>query len=90
MSLLKQFGLESRLEEDGLRIPGGQDVTTPTGPVKTYSDHRMQMTALILSSACEGEVLVEGPSLHTVADPDAVERLRACGVEVEARLHQPW
>lgn len=90
VSLLKQFGLESRLEEDGLRIPGGQDVTTPTGPVKTYSDHRMQMTALILSSACEGDVLVEGPSLHTVADPDAVERLRACGVEVEARLHQPW
>ncbi|MGB1678581.1 MAG: 3-phosphoshikimate 1-carboxyvinyltransferase [Poseidonia sp.] len=90
VSLLKQFGLESNVEGDGLRVPGGQRLSTPTAPVQTYSDHRMQMTALILAAACEEEVLVEGPSLHTVADPDAVERLRACGVEIEARLHQPW
>lgn len=90
VNLLKQFGLESSLEEDGLRVPGGQRLVTPIAPVQTYSDHRMQMTALILAAACDEEVLVEGPSLHTVADPDAVDRLRACGVEIEARLHQPW
>ena len=47
------------------------------------------MTALNLAMGRQKEVLIEGSSLHTVADPTAVDRWQAAGVEIEALLHQP-
>jgi 3-phosphoshikimate 1-carboxyvinyltransferase len=88
--LLQQFGLEVSTNEGGLRIPGGQRLSAPSTPVETYNDHRMQMTALLLAAACDREVMIVGPTLHQVADPEAVERLVSAGLHVSETLHQPW
>ena len=91
VALLNQFGLNATQTEDGgLHVQGQQRLETPKAVVETFGDHRMQMTALVLATACDGKVKIEGPTLHEVADPDAVERLRAAGVHMEASLHQPW
>ena len=91
VALLKQFGLTAiQTDDGGLTVEGGQRLQTPTAVVETLDDHRMQMTALVLATACDDKVRIEGPTLHEVADPDAVERLRAAGVRIEESLHQPW
>jgi 3-phosphoshikimate 1-carboxyvinyltransferase len=88
--LLEQFGLQATADDTGLRISGGQRLTSPSAPVETYGDHRMQMTALVLAAACDAEVMVVGPTLHEVADPEAVERLVNSGLHVEHALYRPW
>lgn len=90
VDLLAQFGLVSEVTPDGLRIEGGQTVQQPTGPVQTWGDHRMHMTALVLSMGLRQEVLILGDELHAVADPKAVERWQQVGARVETVLHQPW
>jgi len=90
VDLLAQFGLESRVTPDGLDIPGGQALQQPVGPVDTWGDHRMHMTALVLSMGLSEDILILGDALHSVADPDAVERWQQVGANVKAVLHQPW
>ena len=90
VDLLAQFGLVSEVTPDGLHIQGGQTLLQPTGPVQTWGDHRMHMTALVLSMGLRQEVLILGDELHSVADPKAVERWQKVGACVETVLHQPW
>ena len=90
VALLAQFGLKSTYVNGQLDVPGGQTIEDPTGMVETYGDHRMQMTALVLSMGCQTSVLIEGDSLHEVADPEATARWQQVGVNVERILHQPW
>ena len=47
----------------------------------------MQMTALNLAMGCEGDVLIEGSSLHGVADLMAVKRWQEAGVSIDEILH---
>lgn len=89
-NFLAQFGLTAKPTEDGLLIKGEQKLTFPKQVVNTYGDHRMMLTALVLASASESNVVIEGQDLHTVADPGAVDRLRQAGVSIEAHLHSPW
>ncbi len=89
-ALLAQFGLLSTFENGILSVEGGQAIVQPQGLVRTYGDHRMQMTALVLAMGCKDTVLVEGLDLHEVADPEAVQRWKSAGVSVENILHQPW
>jgi 3-phosphoshikimate 1-carboxyvinyltransferase len=89
-ALLAQFGLTSAFEDGVLFVEGGQSIVQPEGLVRTFGDHRMQMTALVLAMGCTETVLVEGSDLHEVADPEAVQRWQAAGVNIETVLHQPW
>ena len=90
IALLNQFGLRANVTEHGhLSIPGGQSLETPTNLVRTYQDHRIQMTAMILALGCNGRVLVEGSELHKVADPDAINRLKKSGAEIKQILLNP-
>lgn len=88
VALLKQFGLEASFIDGRLVVPGGQQLRSPEGLVKAYGDHRMQMTALVLAMGCEGDVLIEGADLHEVADPEAVLRWQAVGVEIKPLFKQ--
>ena len=88
MDLLEQFGLNASLEQGSLLVPGGQVLASPEGLVRTYGDHRMQMTALVLAMGCTKEVMIEGSQLHEVADPEALARWRLAGAEIEEFLHQ--
>ena len=87
VDLLKQFGLDASYEQGCLLVPGGQELVSPKGLVRTFGDHRMQMTALVLAMGCNEEVLIEGAHLHQVADPEALERWRLAGAEIETFLH---
>ena len=78
--LLSQFSINSKLNSDGLSIPGGQQPKKPDGIVETYDDHRIQMTAILLASICGG--LVEGSDLHKVAWPSYLDQLIDCGLDV--------
>ena len=90
IALLNQFGLRADVTEDGcLSIPGGQSLVTPTNLVRTYLDHRIQMTAMILALGCTGRVFVEGSELHKVADPEAINRFNASGAEIKETLLNP-
>lgn len=87
--LLEQFGLKCTAHEDGLEVPGGQQISTPDSLVLTHDDHRLQMTALVLAMGCERQVRIEGDGLHAVADPQAVSRWMDAGVTIESFLYQP-
>ncbi len=90
IDLLHQFGLRANVTEDGhLSIPGGQSLVTPTNLVRTYLDHRIQMTAMILALGCNERVFVEGSELHKVADPDAINRLKKSGADIKETLLNP-
>ena len=88
VALLKQFGLDASFTDGRLVVPGGQQLRSPEGVVEVFGDHRMQMTALVLAMGCEGDVLIEGAELHEVADPEAVQRWQAVGVEIEPLFKQ--
>ena len=79
--VLAQFGMTAEVNNDGLTIQGGQRPQRPEKPVQTYEDHRLFMTAVLLASACGGDVV--GQSLHLVADEPFIERLITSGVGIE-------
>ena len=79
--VLAQFGMTAEVNNDGLTIQGGQRPQRPEQPVQTYDDHRLFMTAVLLASACGGDVV--GQSLHLVADEPFIERLISSGVGIE-------
>lgn len=89
-NFLAQFGLVLELKDGQFTIDGGQVLQTPASIVHTFGDHRMQLTAVILALATKNEVRIDGPSLHTVADPEALQRWRNVGVSISEELHQPW
>ena len=76
--LLEQFSIISEITDDGLIIEGGQIPKEPVELVRTYGDHRIQMTAVILASMCGG--VVEGSNLHEVAWPSFIKQLESCGL----------
>ena len=83
-TLLKSFGLSSKIEEDGLSIEGNQRLKKPTEPIRTSDDHRIQMTAVqtaVLLATKTGGV-VEGPNLHQIAAPMFLDRLSSMPTEV--------
>lgn len=79
--LLEQFSIFVEETDDGLIIEGGQIPKEPKSVVKTYGDHRIQMTAIILASMCGG--YIEGRNLHKVAWPSFLQQLESCGLNFE-------
>ncbi|MBI19962.1 MAG: hypothetical protein CMB73_05240 [Euryarchaeota archaeon] len=71
--LLEMFGLECSLTGDGIEVPGNQTIKTPKGIVRTYHDHRIAMTAMILATV-KGAT-IETPNLCKVSDFLFRERL---------------
>ena len=78
--LLKSFGLNCTIEEDGLSIEGDQSLVKPSELIETFGDHRIQMTAILL--ATQTGATIEGPRLHRVADPRFIDRLSTMPTEV--------
>ncbi len=79
--LLSKFGIKSKINEDGIALPGGQQPIKPQGIVETYGDHRIQMTAIILASKCGATI--EGANLHKVAWPTFLEQLTSLGLKLK-------
>lgn len=81
VEMLSQFGIISIPNQDGIKIEGGQKPSKPKELVRTFGDHRIQMTAVILASICGG--CVEGANLHEVAWPSYLQQLEECGLKYE-------
>lgn len=81
VEMLSQFGITSTAGEDGIMIGGGQTPRRPDGIVRTFGDHRIQMTAIILASKCGATI--EGANLHQVAWPSYLQQLKDCGLQFE-------
>jgi 5-enolpyruvylshikimate-3-phosphate synthase len=69
--LLSYFGLKSEIKSEGIiEVPGGQSPMRPEEDVKTFSDHRVAMTAMALASLVGATIEGEGcigathPSFH--------------------------
>jgi len=74
-SLLKSFGMNCQLTNDGITIPGGQKPTTPTEIVDCFGDHRIFMSAYILASKVGANI--RGKGLHKVADELFIDRFES-------------
>ena len=79
VEMLSQFGIKSTASDDGISIEGGQIPQRPDGIVRSFGDHRIQMTAIILASICGGTI--EGANLHQVAWPSYLQQLKDCGLK---------
>ena len=74
-SLLKSFGMNCQITNDGISIPGGQKPTAPNEIVDCFGDHRIFMSAYILASKVGANV--RGKGLHKVADELFIERFES-------------
>ena len=81
VELLSQFGIKSTAFTDGIRIDGEQTPKRPDSIVRTFGDHRIQMTAILLASICGGTI--EGSNLHKVAWSSYLQQLKDCGLKFE-------
>lgn len=65
--LLKVFGMNCEITQDGLIIEGKQKPKKPEKPVETHLDHRIAMTAVALATFTGGEIL--NPEISKITDP---------------------
>ena len=79
--LLSQFGISSKVTENGLVIKGNQIPIRPKGIVNTFGDHRIQMTAILLAAICGGEI--DDGNLNEIAWPSFIRQLVNCGLSIE-------
>jgi len=56
--MLTDLGADVTETDDGMEINGKSSLTG--GTVESYGDHRIAMTAAILSAACENDVIIKG------------------------------
>ena len=70
--LLKSFGMNCQINNDGITIPGGQIPTVPEEIVDCFGDHRIFMSAYILASRVGAKL--RGKGLHKVADELFIKR----------------
>jgi 3-phosphoshikimate 1-carboxyvinyltransferase len=87
VELLECFGLKAEAREDGLAVDGQQVPRRPKGIVETHSDHRLQMTAVLLAAKTGG--VIDGAGLHMVAWPSYLRQLQESGLDVSVVMVQP-
>lgn len=71
--LLKVFGMNCEITEDGLIIEGKQKPKKPENPVETHLDHRIAMTAVALATFTGGEIL--NPEISKITDPMFIRKI---------------
>ena len=87
VELLECFGLKAEARRDGLAVDGHQTPRRPKEIVETHSDHRLQMTAVLLAAKTGG--VIDGAGLHMVAWPSYLSQLQECGLDVSVVMVQP-
>ena len=81
-SNLRLFGVEVEELEDGMVITGGADLR-PTGPVKSYGDHRNAMAMAILGCFAKERTVINNVSCVDTSYPEFWDHLRKLGGHVE-------
>ena len=78
---LSGLGADIFETEDGLVITGKENLTG--GEIQSYGDHRIAMTAAIISSACTGFVVIHGAEAVNKSYPAFFEDFKSLGGEFE-------
>ncbi len=78
--LLRQNGVQVEELENGLKVTGG--IVSGGGLVKTYHDHRIAMSALILGCVADGPISIDDASMIATSFPTFFELMRGLGAEI--------
>jgi 3-phosphoshikimate 1-carboxyvinyltransferase len=70
---LRRMGAEVEEREDGLKIPGGQDLRG--AEIDAFSDHRIAMAFAVAALRAEGETLIRGAESAAISYPAFFEVL---------------
>ena len=83
--VLDSFGVQFRLEEDGIIIYGlGKNGTFKASKVNSYGDHRIAMSSSIGSLRAEGETTVLDCSNVNTSFPNFIEVCKEVGINIES------
>lgn len=80
-SVLSAFGIDSAVGEDTFTVYGGEPVAKAT--VDSFGDHRIVMSAAVLSSVASGVTAIEGSGCVAKSYPSFFEDFAMLGGEVE-------
>ena len=80
-SVLSAFGIDSAVGEDTFTVYGGEPVAKAT--VDSFGDHRIAMSAAVLSSVASGVTVIEGSGCVAKSYPSFFEDFAMLGGEVE-------
>ena len=81
-SNLRLLGVEVEETDDGMIVKGGADLK-PTGPVKSYGDHRMAMSMAILATYAKDKVVINNIACVDTSYPAFWDDLRKLGGQCE-------
>lgn len=81
VGMIRSCGGDARETEDGIEIRGGKRLSG--GTVDACGDHRIAMSAAVLSALCDGSVTVLGAESVSKSYPDFWRDFEALGGEVE-------
>ncbi|MBQ5705543.1 MAG: 3-phosphoshikimate 1-carboxyvinyltransferase, partial [Bacteroidaceae bacterium] len=79
-TLLRSFGIFSEIGEDTFAVTGGEAVATE--PVDSFGDHRIAMSAAILSTIARGETIINGAECVAKSYPLFFDDFSALGGKV--------
>lgn len=80
-TLLQAFGIYSEIGEDTYSVTGGEAVVT--APIDSFGDHRIAMSAAVLSTISRGETIIKGAECVAKSYPCFFEDFAALGGNVD-------
>ena len=80
-SVLAAFGIDSSIGEDTFTVYGGEPVAL--APVDSFGDHRIAMSAAVMSTVANGVTTIDGSDCVAKSYPSFFEDFAMLGGEVE-------
>ncbi|NNE56534.1 MAG: 3-phosphoshikimate 1-carboxyvinyltransferase [Hellea sp.] len=81
VELLRRNGVDVTESADGMRVRGG--AVTGGAKVKSFHDHRIAMSALILGLAAQNPVEIDDASMIATSFPDFFDLMASLGANIE-------
>ena len=81
IELLRRNGVNVTETADGMRVKGG--IVPGNATVKTYHDHRIAMSALILGLGAQNPVTIDDASMIATSFPSFFELMETIGAKIE-------
>jgi len=79
---LKILGIKTEVLDDGIHIQGGQ-FSKPSAPIKSRHDHRVSMSFVVASAACNFDIKIEGVDNVKTSFPNFVELANTIGANIK-------
>ena len=80
-SVLASFGISSTIGEDTFSVYGGDPVAV--APVESFGDHRIAMSAAVMSTVAQGVTTIKGTNCVAKSYPSFFDDFAALGGIIE-------